>query len=398
MHHYENGKIVKENNMAIVNIKKCVDIRVKKCRSIMARQGLIGLIVTDPAEVTYLTGFQGEDSVLVLTARGRVLVTDSRFTVQVRQECPGLSMKLRKGSMQEAVADVFNSKTLSNANSAGKSSDKKNDRVVVGIEAAAVTMKEYKLYQKALGKSIKLKDGAGIVGKLRQCKDDYELRQIKKAIRIAEESMLDLLEWLKPGVKEVEAAAKLEYEMTRRGGGGPVGFPSIVAWGGHAAQCHAIPGNSRLRKGQSFLIDWGANVNGYRSDLTRSFVGGKIPKAFEYAYNLVLESQLAAIAAIRPGVCLSEVDKAARGVFPAGQSYYDHGTGHGIGLNIHEKPFLGPKATDVLEEGMVITVEPGIYIAGKFGIRIEDDVLVTTRGARVLSRLRKDIGFVRRDY
>ncbi|KPK76246.1 MAG: hypothetical protein AMJ79_07310, partial [Phycisphaerae bacterium SM23_30] len=180
-------------------------------------------------------------------------------------------------------------------------------------------------------------------------------------------------------------------EMSRGGSSG-AGFETIVAVAGHAAQPHAQAGNTRLKKNQSILFDWGAAVAGYRSDLTRCLVAGKIRPAFAEAYQWLLEAQTSAIEAVRPGASLRRIDDIARkALLKSPFGIYEHGTGHGIGLAVHEQPILNRKSKGELCEGMVVTVEPGIYVPGRFGIRIEDDVLVTARGYRVLSTLAKDL-------
>ena len=348
----------------------------------MIEQSLDGLIVVDPLDVSYLTGFGGEDSVLVVTAKRKVLVTDSRFSVQARQECPGLPVHIRKGQINEAVALMLQRFFKS-----------KRKPPAVGIEADNITVSQFRAYRKIVGKG--LKSVKPLVTPLRQRKDDYEITQIRKAIRVAQDAMTQTIRLMKVGMSEIEIAARLEYEMTCRGSIGTA-FPTIVAAGARAAQPHAIPGKNRLRKNQSILFDWGARINGYRSDLTRCFVTGRIRPVFADAYKWVLEAQTSAIAEVREGNPLARVDRAARKVlerspFPV----YGHGTGHGLGLFIHEYPRLYPQTPGVLQDGMVITIEPGIYLPGQFGIRIEDDVLVTKKKPKVLSSLAKDLDSVK---
>ena len=221
----------------------------------MIEQSLDGLIVVDPLDVSYLTGFGGEDSVLVVTAKRKVLVTDSRFSVQARQECPGLPVHIRKGQINEAVALMLQRFFKS-----------KRKPPAVGIEADNITVSQFRAYRKIVGKG--LKSVKPLVTPLRQRKDDYEITQIRKAIRVAQDAMTQTIRLMKVGMSEIEIAARLEYEMTCRGSIGTA-FPTIVAAGARAAQPHAIPGKNRLRKNQSILFDWGARINGYRSDLTR---------------------------------------------------------------------------------------------------------------------------------
>lgn len=375
--------------MAVTKLKHFVAGRVKRLREKMYGNGLDGLIVVEPVEVRYLTGFSGDDSVLVMAARRKVLVTDSRYVEQVRQECPGLPIKIRKGPISEAAGEVLVRWGL-----VPKRSSRKKEIPLIGIDPDAVTVSQFKNYRKAIGKGIKQTKSPVI--ELRQCKDEYEIKQINKAVRVAEAAIKELLAKLKIGISEREAAAQLEYEMARLGGA-PAAFESIVAWGQHAAQPHARCGNARLRKGQTILIDWGATVEGYKSDLTRCYAAGKIRPVFADVYKCVLEAQMSAIEAVRPGVGLAEVDAAARktlrrGLKKLSRSFgvYEHGTGHGLGLNVHEAPIVSNRSKGELKEGMVITIEPGVYVPGRFGVRIEDDVQVTAHGRKVLSRLDKD--------
>jgi Xaa-Pro aminopeptidase len=363
--------------MPSVKLKSFVPGRLRRCRDQMLTHKLTGLIVTDPLDVRYLSGFSGGDSVLVLTADRKILVTDSRYAEQARKQCPSLTIKLRCGSMTDAVAEV-----LSQLQSA------KTAKHRIGIIAEAVTMSQYRTYRKAIGRS--LCDCPAIISQLRVCKDSYEVAQIRQAVRVAQQSLKNVLSWIEPGKSELAAAGRLEYEMSRLGSSLPA-FSTIVAYGGRTSQPHAQPGAGRLRQGQSLLFDWGATVNGYRSDLTRCFVAGRIRPVFAKAYTQVLEAQLTAIKEIRPGIALSHIDAVAREQLKNVPDAYAHGTGHGIGLEIHENPGVTSNAQGVLLEGMVVTVEPGIYVPGMFGIRIEDDVLVTARGATVLSKLAKNL-------
>jgi Xaa-Pro aminopeptidase len=385
--------------VSVVRIKSFVSARVKHCRAVLAERNLDALIVVEPSDVTYLTGFSGEDSVVVLTGTRRILVTDTRFTLQVRQEYPGLALHIRKGSIESAVAQILQ-----------RQKSRRRKSCAVGIQTDSVTTSQLRAYRKAVGKLIL--QNKPILAPLRMVKDDYEIGQIRRAVQVAQDAMKEVLTWVrshvgkrgtaKSGISERELAARLEYEMARRGSTVPA-FPSIVAVGGHAAQPHAIPGKAKWRQNQSILFDWGATVNGYRSDLTRCFVLGRIRPVFAEAYQRLLEAQLAAIEEVRDGVPLGQVDGAARKVLKGSRwPMYGHGTGHGLGLKIHEAPFLKPsdnkarrKEKEVLREGMVITVEPGIYVPDRFGIRIEDDVLVTKRGAKVLTSLAKDLDSVK---
>ncbi|MCP4710433.1 MAG: aminopeptidase P family protein [Planctomycetes bacterium] len=359
-------------------LKKLAGGRIRRCRAAMARGGLDVLIVVNPADVRYLTGFSGDDSVLVLAPGRKVLVTDTRFVEQAREDCPGLKVFLRKSDVPDAVGEI-----LDGLKRLAKQTRK------IGIESDHVSLRHYQAYRRVLGKS--LKGVKPLVAPLRMCKDSYELSQIRKAVKIAEAGMRGLHKWWKIGMSERELAARLEFEMYQLGSE-RTGFDSIVAVGGHAAMPHAVPGSRRWQMNQSLLIDWGAKVSGYRSDLTRCYVAGKIRPAFADAYRWLLDAQMAAIDEVRAGATLKQVDLAARNrLIHCPYPIYGHGTGHGIGLDIHEQPFLRQKGSEQLQEGMVITIEPGIYVPGRFGLRIEDDVEVTSRGHRVLSSIAKDL-------
>lgn len=364
--------------MAIARLKTFVKGRVLRLRRQMAEKKLLAYVVNDPKDVRYLTGFGGDDSVLVVTAWKQMLVTDSRFSEQIRRECPGLRFFLRQGPMCDAVGEVLYNKL-------GLPSAKKGG---VGLDPDAVTASQFRAYQKLLGKG--LTTAQGIIGQLRLTKDDWELAQIRKAIRIAEDGWEKARQEVREGISEQSLRARLEFIMAERGSLRSA-FSSIVAFGAHAAQPHAVPGPAKLRKSQGILVDWGATVNGYKSDLTRCGVIGRIRPAFAEAYQRALDAQLAAIQVVKAGVELAEVDVAARKVLSGMLGAYGHGTGHGIGLAVHEAPALSHRSKGVLQAGMVITIEPGVYVPGQFGIRIEDDVLVTERGHVVLSRLAKNL-------
>ncbi|MBN2210582.1 MAG: aminopeptidase P family protein [Sedimentisphaerales bacterium] len=367
--------------MATVSLKTCVNARMNRFRRLLDENHLEGFIVTNVKDVQYLTGFSGEDSILLILGRRATLITDSRFVLLTRRECPRLRVHIHRRGVIEAVGEL--------AQQYRKRSSRRKP-ISIGIDPDTVTHRGYGLYRKAAGKGFTLKAVGGLARNLRRTKDAYETAQIRKAICVAEESLLATLKHVKPGVTEMELRARLEYEMSRWGSSEPA-FATIIAFGGHAAEPHAQPGSARLRKGQCVLFDWGATVNGYRSDLTRTYATGKISRDFAQAYQRVLNAQLAAIEAVKPGVALAEIDAAARRAMGKPQGEYRHGTGHGIGLDIHELPAFHGRAKGELQPGMIVTIEPAIYLAGKLGIRIEDDVLVTQRGGKVLSTLAKDL-------
>ena len=336
------------------------------------------IIVTRRQDVRYLCGFTGEDSWLLLSAGRAEIITDGRFAEQVPGECPDIEMTVRTGAMEEAAVAVI-----------------KRHRVRrIGVQGADMTVRSHQLLCEKLPR-IKFIGVVNAVRSVRAVKSDREIRSIGKAVRVAERAFT---EFLSPGVSclvgqtERAAAARLDHLMRLGGASGPA-FETILAAGAHGSLCHYRPGSAVIRSGQAVLIDWGAKVDGYCSDLTRVIFTGRIPPGIGDIYSVVLEAQLAGIAKIRSGVACKSVDAAARDVIAAAGygEQFRHSLGHGIGLEVHESPGLAMKQTARLRSGMVVTVEPGIYLPGIGGVRIEDDVLVTRQGRRRLSSLPRDI-------
>ncbi|MBB6431092.1 M24 family metallopeptidase [Algisphaera agarilytica] len=355
-----------------------LDSRLRKLRGRLRDAGHDALLVTNPVDTRYLTGFVGDDSwTLVPAKRGQpIVLSDNRFEEQIKQEAPHVKAVMRKQSLADELAKLADRRNLQR----------------IAVQCGHLTLAQYDAIGKKVGKRRLQAFEDGLLEQ-RAVKTDDEVRLIRKAGKIQQEAFIELLDFIEPGQRESEVAAFLEYRMRALGADG-VSFPSIVAADANAALPHAIPGNRKLKKGGIVLIDWGAKYKGYCSDMTRVIgLGGMKPKMREI-YQVCLESQLAGIDAIRPGVKLTDVDAAARKVIDdAGYGdFFGHGLGHGIGLDIHEAPRLSPLAgPGVLEPGHVVTVEPGIYLPGVGGVRIEDDVLVTARGKQVLTDLPKSL-------
>jgi len=348
--------------------------RLQNVKRALKADGLGAMLVTSEVDVAYLSGFTGEDSYLLLAPRTSYLITDGRFTEQAPRQCPHLKAVVRTGPMADAVAGVVRRRGLK----------------VLGFDPATLTVAAKARLGKALGRRTRLRSVIEVVTKLRQRKDSGEVRAICRAIRIAEKAFTELAAWIRPGRTERRIAAQLDCLMRRMGADKPA-FRSIVAIGSHSSLPHAAPTNRRLPSaGGVILIDWGAMVDGYVSDLTRVLFAGRISPLVKKVYDLVCRAQTEAIKAIRPGANLKAVDSAARGIIEAGGygRMFVHGTGHGIGREVHEPPPAAPRSRGKMRPGMVITAEPGVYIPGRFGIRVEDDVLVTDSGHRVLSRLK----------
>jgi len=333
----------------------------------LKERNLGGSLITDRANVTYLTGFCGDDSWALIIGRRVWLLTDSRYTEQAKGECVGCKIIQRKDSLVAEVAKI-----VSRFKSAG----------VLGIENTP-SVAVYDKVRKKLKAGFK-KTG-NLVKQLRAIKEPAEVADIRKASSIADAALDRALKRLKVGMTESELAGRIEFEI--RKAGAVVAFETIVCFGANVSQPHHIPGKRRLRKNNTILIDFGAKYKGYNSDKTRCFAVGKVKGGFQKAYDAVALAQKTAIDLIAEGVSAKDIDAAARKVIKKrGFGVFGHGLGHGLGLEVHELPVLSPKSKDILKAGQVVTVEPGIYIPGKFGIRIEDDVLVTKTGQKIITR------------
>ena len=348
--------------------------RVDRLRSLMKRESVGVMLVSHPVDIRYLTGFSGEDSWAVVTRGGVVVLSDSRFEEELGVHHRYVKTVMRKKGLAEELAKVV-----------GGKAKKRGARI--GIQAEHVTLAQRREVVKWVGAS-RLKETTGMVAGLRVVKDEIEVGLISRAIKIQESAYRALLKWMKPGVTERAVAAKLEYEMRARGADGP-SFETIVASGANGSLPHYFPGDAKVRKNVPVLIDFGARYQGYCGDLTRVVVLGKMPKRMAEVYEVVAAAQQAGIGAIKPGAKLAEVDAAARDVIiDAGYGdRFGHGLGHGIGLEIHELPWLNARFGGELREGHVVTVEPGVYLPGVGGVRLEDDILVTGVGRRKLSGL-----------
>ncbi|MEM8739064.1 MAG: Xaa-Pro peptidase family protein [Planctomycetota bacterium] len=352
--------------------------RVRALRKRLLAAGHDALLVTHPVDTRYLTGFIGDDSwTLIPAKRGRpIVLSDSRFEEQIKQEAPHVGVVMRKQSLAAALKNLADRRGF--------------ERLAVQREHLSVA--GFDKLGKALGRRRVRGWDDGLVEQ-RSVKTADEVKLIRKAGQIQQQAFRETLDFIQPGQRESEVAAFLEYRMRALGADG-VSFPSIVAADGNAALPHAVPGARKLKKGGIVLIDWGAKYRGYCSDMTRVVALGSMKPKMREIYRVCLDAQLAGIAAVRPGVRLTEVDAAARAVIDAAGygAHFGHGLGHGIGLEIHEAPRLSPLAGDgVLRPGQVVTVEPGIYLPGQGGVRIEDDVLVTAAGYRVLTDLPKSL-------
>jgi Xaa-Pro aminopeptidase len=333
---------------------------------------LSGIIITDMKNVRYFSGFTGSDGAVVVGKKGGTFLTDGRYTTQAAGEVDGFEVVEYK-SKAEGIADAVKRLKIRK----------------VGVESHAVTLFLYDSIVAALPGKTVLPIQSDLA-RLRMVKDEAELAAIAEAIRIAEDSLSGIERLIAAGTREEEIAVELEYRM-KRAGSGTLPFPIIVASGPNGALPHAHGGPRKIKAGDLVTIDFGAQYRGYHSDETVTVMVGRDGKKQREVYEIVLGAQRNGIAAVRAGVSVREVDEAARGyIRERGYGdYFSHGTGHGVGLDIHEPPRVSFLADDVLEAGMVITIEPGIYIPGWGGVRIEDMVVVEQDGARLLTTIPK---------
>lgn len=326
--------------------------------------------------VRYLTGYSGSTGAVLVTAKSSTFVTDFRYVDQAKKEVKGSRVLISKKGPIETMAEL-------------KPAQGKNLRLA--IEANRLTVEQKNRLAKALPKAI-LIECDSMVEKLQLYKEKVEIDYIKAACAIGDEAFERILGFLKPGLTEKEVAAELEYQMKMMGAEREA-FETIVASGFRSAMPHGTASNKKLKKGDFITFDFGAQVNGYVSDMTRTVVLGKATARQKKIYGIVARAQMAAIRKVRAGVHTKDVDAAARKIITqAGYGKnFGHGTGHGIGLEVHAGPRLSPMGTEVLRRNMVVTIEPGIYISGWGGIRIEDDVVVGSGGAIVLNKATKKL-------
>lgn len=331
-------------------------------------------LTTALPNVRYLSGFTGSNAALLMTADRAVLFTDPRYQTQAPQESD-CEIKIVKGPLLPEVGKWL----------------KRLKVKALAFEQNRISFDEYQQLKEA-GKDVRLKPLAGIVEELRMVKSPAEIATIRASVQLNSAALEQALAQFRPSMTEVDLAAEIEYRMRRLGADGTA-FETIVASGRRSALPHAHPTDHAIQTDQLLLVDMGASVAGYASDMTRTHAVGKLGAKVRRMYRAVLESQLAAIDAVKPGIPCANVDRAARQVL---RSYgldklFIHSTGHGLGLEIHERPRIGRKEETKLEPGMVITVEPGVYDEALGGIRIEDTVVVTEHGCEVLTPTPKDL-------
>jgi Xaa-Pro aminopeptidase len=352
-----------------------MNFRARKTAANRAAQaaGADGLLVTHLPDVRYLSGFTGSNAALVLTGGKAVLFTDGRYTAQAKTEVAGTRVVIASKPALTAACEWMVEAGVKRC----------------GFDAAHTTVAALEMMRKAVPAKLRRGMFIGVdplIAKLRQVKDADEIARIRAAANLGCELFDRMLEYLRPGLTEVDVAATLEH-AARKAGAEAMSFETIVASGERSALPHGRASAAKLPKRSFVTMDFGVVLDGYMSDMTRTVHLGKAQPGERDVYDAVLEAQEAAVAIVAPGVTAGEVDEAARSMLRRVglDGWFTHSTGHGVGLEIHEGPRLAAKQTQRLEAGMVITIEPGVYMPGRFGLRIEDMVLVTPGGHEVLT-------------
>ncbi len=350
--------------------------RLKTFEQTVDQQGLDGFALTHPANLRYLCGYTGSNGLLLFLAGRRVFFTDGRYTRQASEEVKGARIVIAKGPLLNDAVKLIG----------------KLRAATVGFEADYTTVAAAAQMRKLVSRQTKWRPTTGLVMQQRMLKDGHELRTIADAVELGAAVYEEALKAIWSGVRESEVAGRLEYAARQAGADG-MSFETIVAAGKRSALPHGRATSQPIPRRGFVVVDSGVILRGYCSDMTRTVHVGRVSREARQWYKAVLEAQLAGIAAVAPGKTAGEVDQAARVVLEKARldRYFTHSTGHGVGLEIHEPPRIAKAQAERLEPGMVITIEPGVYVPGKGGIRIEDMVVVTASGCRVLTPVTKEL-------
>src|SRR5450432_2165698 len=353
--------------------------RQQQLREHLAITRFDALLISHLPNIRYLCGFTGSAGLFLIEEAGSVFFTDVRYDTQAHEEAKSAKVVIARKAVLPAVGDFLAARR------------KRARGWTIGIESEHFTIAEKKRLAKAKPSGATLKDAPSIVERARMVKDADELEKIRAAVKLGAKLFDRALQVLRPGVKEVEVAAEMEH-AARRGGAGEMSFFTIIASGARSALPHGRASEQAIPKGAFVVCDFGVILSGYCSDQTRTVWVGMVQEGARRAYEAVKEAQQAAVDAVRPGIAVGDVDAAARKVLrKAGLGrYFAHSTGHGVGLEIHEIPRVADGQKEILQPGMVITIEPGVYFPGKWGVRIEDMVAVTVGGCEVLTPTSKD--------
>ncbi len=350
--------------------------RLVLIREAMKKKKIDGFLVTDITNIHYLTGFSGSSGFLFITGKEHFFSTDFRYRDQAEQEVKGWDIVIERGNRIQTIQNLY----------------KKTGTKNLGFESSV----SYEFYNQLSQKTFRITAAGHFIERLRTIKIEAEINTIKEAVKRAEEAFLEVKPFIQEGTRERGIALRLE-ERLRKKGCRNIPFEIIVASGSHSALPHARPTEKKLQKGDLVIIDWGGEADGYCSDMTRTFLirGQNIGKQKEI-YQIVLGANRRAISSVIPGVGSRQIDSAAR-TFIKNAGYgemFGHGTGHGVGLQVHELPRISWNKSSPVRENMVFTVEPGIYMPGVGGVRIEDMVVVREKKAEVLTSLKKELEII----
>lgn len=350
-------------------------MKLKKIRNRFKELSIEGLLITSSYNRRYMTGFTGTAGVAVISEEKAVFITDFRYTEQAAKEIEGFEIVQHTGPIIEEVANQVEKLGINR----------------LGFEQDHVTYQAFTAYKNAL-KNSEFIPVSGAVEKLRLIKSPAEIKILKEAAEIADAAYKHILDVIKPGLKEIEVSNELEFFM-RKNGAVSSSFDIIVASGYRSALPHGVASEKEIEKGDFVTLDFGAYYKGYCSDITRTFAVGEPSDELKNIYSVVLEAQLSGMNGIKPGMTGKQADALTRDYIKEKGygEYFGHSTGHGLGMEVHEGPALSFKSDTILEPGMVVTVEPGIYVAGLGGVRIEDDTVITDNGNESLTHSPKDL-------
>lgn len=350
-----------------MDVKEAIDCRIARLKAALKANSLDAILLSSPENVSYFTNFSGDDSWLLISKRKSYLITDSRYIEQAQGECVSCEIVMRKTAMTKLLSKLL----------------ARNKSIKTLAVEPSMSVGVFDNLKESLQAQITV--STGIVENLRQIKDKLEIPLIIAAGKKAKTALANALLQITPAITERQLAGLIEFEMSKLLV--VPSFETVVAFGANGSRPHHSPSSKRLKQNDTILIDFGVRYKGYCCDITRCFGVGKVSDQYRRAYEAVIAAQAAAISKVSPNAAINQADKAAREAITAfNLPDYGHSTGHGIGLKVHESPTVYSSNEQNFQPGQVVTIEPGVYISGKLGIRIEDDVLVTKTGSKLLTR------------
>lgn len=349
-------------------------LRVQKLREAMKKHNIDSMLVTSSSNLRYMTNFTGTAGIALISLNEAKFITDFRYTEQAKEQAKGYEIVEHKGKIIEEIAKQAEKMKINQ----------------LGFEEDHVTYSTYQTYKKEI--SAQLIPVSGLIEELRLIKDNTEIQIVKEAAEIADAAFEHIITYIKPGMREREISDELEFFMRKKGATSS-SFDTIVASGYRSALPHGVASDKVIKEGDFVTLDYGAYYKGYCSDTTRTIAVGEPSEQLKEIYAIVLEAQRLGVEGIQPGMSGKEADALTRNYIKdkGYGDYFGHSTGHGIGLDIHEGPTLSVNSDTILKPGMIVTVEPGIYLSGIGGVRIEDDILITETGNKRLTKATKEL-------